>query len=184
ESFPLPGQMRRWVAHTGTALLPESPQFLTEVIAKRTGEQVDPQTATMMSAFGVRRRIAQRMVADRCVLIGDAAHEVSPIGGQGMTLGWPDALELAPLLTDALSGRKTTPLHQQVDFQVFEQTRLAAARATARQAELNMALGRSMSTVTASLRDAALKTVLGTGMRHRLARAFTMRQPLGGAGIH
>lgn len=184
ESFPLPGKMRRWVAHTGAELVPESAHLLSDLISERTGARVDPATATMVSAFHVRRRLAQRMVADRCVLVGDAAHEVSPIGGQGMTLGWIDALELAPLLSKALAAHDPAPLHQQADFQVFEHTRLAAARATARQAELNMALGRSMPISAAVIRDAALKTVLGTRMRHRLARAFTMRQPLGGAEIH
>ena len=43
ESFPLPGHMRRWVAHTGTELLPEAPETLTSLIAERTGEQVDPE---------------------------------------------------------------------------------------------------------------------------------------------
>lgn len=37
ESFPLPGNTRRWVAHTGTELLPETPETLTALLAKRTG---------------------------------------------------------------------------------------------------------------------------------------------------
>src|SRR5699024_1215707 len=98
-SFPLPGRMRRWVAHTGTQLTEECPRVLTELITERTGEQLDSTTSTMISAFHVRRRIAQCMTAGRCVILGDAAHEVSPIGGQGMTLGWLDAIDLAPQLS-------------------------------------------------------------------------------------
>lgn len=183
ESFPLPEGMRRWVAHTGTELLPESAKLLTDLIAERTGEHVDPTTFTMLSAFHVRRRLAQQMVLGRCMIIGDAAHEVSPIGGQGMTLGWLDALELAPLLTKLLSDQSSNPKSLQgfEEFQTFQRQRLASARATARQAELNMALGGPKHTPALIVRNAVLRSVLTTGVRHRLARAFTMRQPLGGA---
>ena len=180
ESFPLPGQMRRWVAHTGTELMTESPLALTGLIADRTGATVDPTTSTMISAFHIRRRLALRMAIGRRVIIGDAAHEVSPIGGQGMTLGWLDAWELAPILTQALVEKPSAPLQLHPGFRAFETRRIAAARATALQAELNMATGRPMHQVATVLRDAALKTVLATTMRHRLAKAFTMRKPLGG----
>src|SRR5690625_7992105 len=62
ESFPLPGRMRRWVAHTGTQLTEECPRVLTELITERTGEQLDSTTSTMISACHVRRRIAQRKI--------------------------------------------------------------------------------------------------------------------------
>ena len=38
------------------------------------------------------------------VLLGDAAHEISPIGGQGMNLGWTDAVRLARELARSLPG--------------------------------------------------------------------------------
>lgn len=184
ESFPLPGNMRRWVAHTGTELLPEAPRALTSLIAERTGEQVDPTTSTMMSAFTVRRRIAAQMAAGRCLIIGDAAHEVSPIGGQGMTLGWLDAWHLAPLIVQLLAERTPAPLQHVKALQRFQRIRLSAAQAVARQAELNMALGRPMHSQTAAFRDLTLRAVLATGIRHRLASAFSMRQPLGGLETH
>lgn len=180
ESFPLPGNMRRWVAHTGTEFLPETPETLTSLIAERTGEQVDPSTSTMMSAFAVRRRLAHRMTTGRCVIIGDAAHEVSPIGGQGMTLGWLDAWHLTPLIIQMLAEHNPAPLQHIESVRRFEHQRLSAARAVARQAELNMALGRPMRPSTVTVRDVVLRSVLATGLRHRLAKAFSMRQPLGG----
>lgn len=183
ESFPLPGHMRRWVVHTGAELLPESPLELTTLIADRTGQFVDPTTATMISSFHVRRRLAQHMAVDRSLIIGDAAHEVSPIGGQGMTLGWLDALEVAPLLTQASKHNYQLPLQLQENFLVFERRRLAVAQAAAWQAELNMSLGRPMPFPVLTVRDAVLRRLLKTRIRHRLARAFTMRKPLGGPEI-
>lgn len=56
----------------------------------------------MISAFGVTSRMVSRMIHGRVALIGDAAHEISPIGGQGMNLGWLDAVALAPIISEAL----------------------------------------------------------------------------------
>src|SRR5699024_4759679 len=134
---------------------------------RRTGERIDPATNTMISAFGVRRRTAERMVDGRVVLIGDAAHEISPIGGQGMTLGWLDALALAPLLEDAVQQDLRCPLHLLPRFRRFEREQLCLARVT-------MARGRPLPVPLVVLRDAALRAVLATPMRHGLARAYSM----------
>lgn len=174
ESFPLPGARRRWVAHTGWALADPHPSDLAAIVRARTGEMLDPHSSTMISAFTVRRQLARHMVTDKRVLIGDAAHEISPIGGQGMTLGWLDALALAPLLEQLVTDNERRPLPALAGFQGFERARLRSARTAARYAELNMALGRPVSAPVGRARDMALQAVLGTPVRSRLARAFTM----------
>lgn len=175
ESFPLPGSVRRWVAHTGGAAVDASPEGLARLVEARTGEAPEARTCTMLSAFGVRRRLAQRMVTGRQVLVGDAAHEISPIGGQGMTLGWLDARALAPLLAQALHEGMPRPLQARACFREFERTRLRAAARAAWQAEVNMVAGRPRGWPARYVRDTAIRAVLRTPLRAGLAGAFTMR---------
>ena len=50
---------------------------------------------------------APQLRRGRLFVIGDAAHEVSPIGGQGMNLGLLDAVGLAPLLARWVRERRS-----------------------------------------------------------------------------
>jgi len=54
--------------------------------------------------FRVRCRVARAFRAGRCFLAGDAAHVVSPAGGQGMNTGMQDAFNLAWKLAGVILG--------------------------------------------------------------------------------
>ena len=171
ESFPLPQGTRRWVVRTDARVVGPTAHQLVAVVEHRTGVRLDPSTCTMLSSFEVRRRLATRTVHGRTVLLGDAAHEISPIGGQGMNLGWLDAARLAPLLVDgARAGRIPAEALERYDA-----SRRRRARWTARQAEANMALGRPVQGATAVLRDALLTAALRTPARRGLASVYAMR---------
>ena len=54
---------------------------------------------------GINSRIASRYQVGRVILVGDAAHVHSPIGGPGLNLGLQDAVNLGWKLAAVLSGR-------------------------------------------------------------------------------
>jgi 2-polyprenyl-6-methoxyphenol hydroxylase-like FAD-dependent oxidoreductase len=171
ESFPLPGAVRRWVVRLPAPPLRPDPRLLAGMILDRTGITVDAGANTMLSSFGVRSRLAGRMISGRTALIGDAAHEISPIGGQGMNLGWLDAAALQPLILEALRGRPTG-----AGLRRFETSRRRAAAVAQRQAEVNMALGRPLSCTPLRLRNAAIARIAAVPALNTLvARRFTMQ---------
>lgn len=56
--------------------------------------------------YPLARVLAEALTAPRCVLVGNAAQTVHPLGAQGFNLGLRDALTLAELLAEA--GRNAT----------------------------------------------------------------------------
>jgi 2-polyprenyl-6-methoxyphenol hydroxylase-like FAD-dependent oxidoreductase len=184
----LPGQLRRWVVRLGaadftagdpTADAPADAladaqggdaRWLMRCVRERTGLSIDAGTNSMLSRFGVRTRLARRMVTGQVALIGDAAHEVSPIGGQGMNLGWLDAAALAPIVAAAVRGKDVAGA-----LNTFERTRLRAAARAARQAEINMALGRPLADGLLAVRNRAIGAVAAVpAVNALIARRFTM----------
>lgn len=171
ESFPLPGGLRRWVVRVRQPRGAPDASDLASLVEGRTGIVLDAGSSTMLSSFSVRSTLARRLVAGRTVLIGDAAHEVSPIGGQGMNLGWLDAEALAPIICAAMEGLPVG--HRLRDFEVLRRRAAGAAR---RQSEVNMMLGRPLPEPWLHLRNFAIGAVASVQPLNRaVARRFTMQ---------
>lgn len=54
------------------------------------------------AAWPLRRQHAERYVVERAALIGDAAHAIHPLAGQGVNLGLLDAAALSEVILDAI----------------------------------------------------------------------------------
>ena len=75
--------------------------------------------------------LADRLISDRMALIGDAAHGVHPIAGQGLNAGMRDIAALAEVITDAIR-RGEDPgsiavLTRYEEWRRFDNTALAMA---------------------------------------------------------
>jgi 2-octaprenylphenol hydroxylase len=56
--------------------------------------------------FPLIRRHVERYVDDGIVLVGDAAHTIHPLAGQGVNLGLLDAITLAEVIIKALENKQ------------------------------------------------------------------------------
>ena len=173
ESFPLPGNQRRWVISTEARWKDPTASPMAEVIHRRTGVSVDIESNRYMSAFGVQREIVDQAISGRVLLAGDAAHVMTPIGGQGMNVGWMDAYDaaevLAQVLTDSFEDTDTRLRLRSYNDRVL----LRASRAV-EQAEWNMCFGRADRAWW--WRKLLAHLILLPGVRGGFARAFTMRR--------
>ncbi len=170
ECFPLPENKRRWVIKTDNFVSEPTPELIADLIKQRVNVDIDPSANHMVSGFGVSHYIADRFVKDRILLAGDAAHVVSPIGGQGMNLGWLDAWHLANVMSFCRGISKDLPI---ADLFVYDSKQRPMAKKVAKRAELNMRLGRKTNLHT--IKKMIVKTMLKPPFDSIMANFFTMR---------
>ena len=75
---------------------------LTSAFEARLGEA---RAVSRRVAFPLRRQLADAYVSGKVLLMGDAAHVVHPLAGQGVNLGLRDVARLRDAIADAQSRR-------------------------------------------------------------------------------
>jgi 2-polyprenyl-6-methoxyphenol hydroxylase-like FAD-dependent oxidoreductase len=111
-SVPFPDGSYKLVANVTQA--PHQPEVgYLQDLADARGPQAQPITVHDViwgSRFRIHHGVADRFAAGRVALAGDAAHDNSPLGGQGMNAGIGDAVALGAALDAAIERRSTDPL--------------------------------------------------------------------------
>jgi ubiquinone biosynthesis UbiH/UbiF/VisC/COQ6 family hydroxylase len=108
--LPLPEGYRSLVwscadAHARFLLELPGGMFAREVERMTGGEPGEMRLVTPAQGFPLRLQQVDTLVVPRVALVGDAAHTVHPLAGQGMNLGFGDCRELARVL----AGRGPQP---------------------------------------------------------------------------
>jgi 2-octaprenyl-3-methyl-6-methoxy-1,4-benzoquinol hydroxylase len=75
--------------------------FETELTAAFAGELGAMRLLSPRAGFPLQRQLAETYARDRVILVGDAAHAVHPLAGQGVNLGLRDVAALCEMVRNA-----------------------------------------------------------------------------------
>ncbi len=170
ECFPLPGNLRRWVVQQDPAKPVNGTADLTSTIQNRTGFLPPSSTCAMFSEFGVERYVTDHFWKGRLIIAGDAAHVISPIGGQGMNLGWINATDAVHTIRKIKDSRQG----MEAEMDDYNQRVQKRTHSVMRQAEFNMSL--SSRQPFASFRNFWVKVLLHSPAQTFLKKRFTMQR--------
>ena len=169
EAFPLPGGVRRWVVKTAQKIEDPHAHDVARRVLDRTGVDLAGLEAGFVSSFGVQRQAATHFGVGRVWFVGDAAHVIAPIGGQGMTLGWQGGMRAAMQAIKVLQHQTSTD----AAVDAYEQPQRRAYRAAVARSAWNLRMGRAHA--RGHLKGAAVQVLLKQPLVGPVARAFSMQ---------
>ncbi len=171
ESFPLPEGKRRYVVRTPCFIKENTTGYLGKELLSRAGINVDGVRQFWESGFGVQRFMASSFCKGRVFLCGDAAHLMSPVGGQNMNTGFADA-ELAAWLTRILLEKRA---EYRPVCRLYNRVRKQAVGAALRRSKWMMLAGTSGGHAWSAIRNLAFLFFLHTPLRRYLIQLFSMQ---------
>ena len=84
------------------ALRGARPDVVLSLLKRRFGAFLgDIEVVSPVFVYPLSLQLAERLTANRLAVLGDAAHAIHPIAGQGLNLGLKDAAALSQVLVDA-----------------------------------------------------------------------------------
>lgn len=114
--YDAPSKIRR--------LVNMSEKDLQKEILHHFPEELGGIRVLQSGSFPLTRRHAQKYIQDRCVLVGDAAHTINPLAGQGVNLGFKDVQALLDVCCDkeqvSESDMRTYERHRRGDNLVMQ----------------------------------------------------------------
>ncbi|MBV8177877.1 MAG: FAD-dependent monooxygenase [Mycobacterium sp.] len=126
---------------------------------------VSPDTPLDLRRFyGINSRIASQYKVGRVMLVGDAAHVHSPLGGPGLNLGLQDAVNLGWKLVAVIAGGADPAL-----LDTYESERRPAAERVIMHSRAQLALTRPGTEITA-LRELFSELLTEPGVARRLSQ--------------
>nr|WP_041766852.1 FAD-dependent monooxygenase [Psychromonas ingrahamii] len=105
-------------------------------------------------SFPLRMRYARDFAKHRIALIGDAAHTIHPLAGQGVNLGLLDAVSLGQTIEQNIAAEKDIGLYKNLRY--FERWRKTEAAQMIASMELLKQLFEGDNPLQKALRDVAL----------------------------
>lgn len=120
--LPLPGAQASLVWYDDAAKVKQlaqlAPAALERAVLAAFPKELGAIKVKSSAWFPLARMHAQHYVKGRVVLAGDAAHTINPLAGQGVNLGFADAMLLAEqLIANEQAGRDLADTHSLLAYQ-------------------------------------------------------------------
>ena len=102
--LPLPGNRISivWSTDNAAELMELNPDELADKVSVAGAHALGIlQIISETAAFKLVKQTANQLISPRIVLVGDAAHQIHPLAGQGVNLGFRDVIVLSEVLKKA-----------------------------------------------------------------------------------
>jgi 2-octaprenylphenol hydroxylase len=151
--------------------------FSKELTAASDGKLGAIELISERFTYPLTMRLAQDFVKDRLILIGDAAHTIHPLAGQGVNLGLLDAAALAQTVLVSTSEQNENELN------IADQKSLKAFARYRKSEAVEMIAAMEAIKQTFSVEQPAFKLLRGIGMslldNFKPAKKVLIEQALG-----